>query len=47
MGGTPVIYGTQVPIRILWDHLESGLALDDSLADFPTVHRDQAVAVLE
>lgn len=47
MGGTPVFNGTRVLIRILWDHLEAGIALDDFLVDYPTVHREQAVAVLE
>ncbi len=47
MGGTPVFNGTRVPIRILWDHLEAGVALDDFLSDYPAVHREQAVAVLE
>ena len=47
MGGTPVFRGTRVPIRILWDHLEAGIPLDDFLSDYPTVHRNQAIAVLE
>ena len=29
LGGTPVFSGTRVPVRILWDHLEAGIALDD------------------
>jgi uncharacterized protein (DUF433 family) len=47
LGGTPVFAGTRVAVRTLIDYLEAGDALDDFLADFPTVTRDQAAAVLE
>ena len=39
--------GARVPVRILWDHLESGIRLDEFLDDHPTVSREQAVSVLE
>lgn len=47
MGGTPVFAGTRVPIQALLDCLEAGHSLDEFLDDFPTVKREQAVAVLE
>ena len=47
LGGTPVFAGTRVPVRILMEHLEAGDRLDDFLADYPTVSRNQAVALLE
>jgi len=47
LGGTPVFTGTRVPIETLFDHLESSVSLDEFLEDFPTVSRDQAVALLE
>ena len=47
LGGTPVFSGTRVPVRILWDHLEAGIRLDEFLDDYSTVSREQAVAVLE
>ena len=47
LGGTPVFAGTRVPVRILLEHLEAGDPLDDFLADYPTVSRRQAVALLE
>ena len=47
LGGTPVFAGTRVPIHTLIDHLEAGDSLAEFLADFPTVTREQAVAVLE
>ena len=47
LGGVPVFSGTRVPIRILIEHLEAGDRLDDFLDSYPTVSRDQAIAVLE
>ncbi|MEY2829526.1 MAG: hypothetical protein RIQ33_1384 [Bacteroidota bacterium] len=47
LGGQPVFSGTRVPIETLFDHLELGISLDDFLEDFPTVSKQQAVAVLE
>jgi uncharacterized protein (DUF433 family) len=47
LGGTPVFYGSRVPIRNLFDCLESGESLNEFLDQFPTVTREQALAVLE
>ena len=47
LGGTPVFYGTRVPIQNLFDCLETGESLDQFLDQFPTVTREQALAVLE
>ncbi len=47
LGGTPVFPGTRIPIRILIEHLEAGDRLDDFLDSYPTVSRDQAIAVLK
>lgn len=47
LGGTPVFYGTRVPIQNLFDCLEGGESLDEFLDQFPTVTREQALAVLE
>ena len=47
LGGTPVFAGTRVPIETLFDHLEDGIPLDEFLDDFPTVTKEQAVALLE
>lgn len=47
MGGTPVFMGTRVPIKTMFDHLEGDYSLDGFLEQFPTVKREQAVAVLE
>ncbi len=47
LGGAPVFAGTRVPVQTLIDYLQAGERLDDFLADFPTVTREQAVGVLE
>jgi uncharacterized protein (DUF433 family) len=47
LSGTPVFRGTRVPIRNLFDCLESGDTLDEFLDQFPTVTREQAFALLE
>ena len=47
LGGTPVFVGTRVPAKTIFDYLEAGDPLDEFLADFPSVSREQAVAALE
>ncbi|MBP3193059.1 DUF433 domain-containing protein [Natronogracilivirga saccharolytica] len=47
LGGTPVFHGTRVPIKTLWDYLKAGDSLEDFLEDFPSVKREQAVALIE
>ena len=47
MSGTPVFYGTRVPVKNLFDYLESGETLEQFLDDFPSVKKKQAVGILE
>lgn len=47
LGGTPVFDGTRVPVQSLLDHLEAGESIDDFLEGFPSVKRQQVIAVLE
>jgi uncharacterized protein (DUF433 family) len=47
MGGTPVFTGTRVPIQTLIDYLKGGESIDDFLEGFPTVSREQVIALLE
>lgn len=47
MGGAPVFAGTRVPVQTLLDYLESGESIDDFLAGFPMVSREQVIAFLE
>jgi uncharacterized protein (DUF433 family) len=43
MGGTPVLAGTRVPVQTLLDYIEAGESIDDFLAGFPMVNRQQVV----
>lgn len=47
MGGTPVFVGTRVPLQNLIDCLEGGESVEDFLEAYPTVTREQAIAVIE
>ena len=47
MGGAPVFAGTRVPVQTLLDYLEAGDSIDEFLAGFPSVKREQVVAFLE
>lgn len=47
LSGTPVFTGTRVPIKNLFDYLETGSNIDIFLEDFPTVSREVALAVLQ
>jgi uncharacterized protein (DUF433 family) len=46
LGGVPVFKGTRVAIKTLFDHLEES-SLEEFLAGYPSVSRDQAEAVIE
>ncbi len=47
LGGTPVFFGTRVPIKNLFDYLETGDSIEIFLDDFDSVSKDQVVKVLE
>ena len=47
MGGTPVFVGTRVPLQNLIDSLEGGESIEDFLDGFPSVKREQVIAVIE
>ncbi|OGU70828.1 MAG: hypothetical protein A2V93_07835 [Ignavibacteria bacterium RBG_16_34_14] len=47
LGGTPVFYGTRVPIKNLFDYLESGETIEDFLDDFESVSKEQVKQLLE
>jgi uncharacterized protein (DUF433 family) len=46
-GGELVFAGTRVPVKSLFDHLEGGDSVADFLNGFPSVRREQVMAVLE
>lgn len=45
--GAWVFRGTRVPVKALFENLEDGARVDDFIAWFPGVTRQQAEAVLE
>jgi len=47
LGGTPVFAGTRVPLQNLIAYLEGGESIDDFLDGFPSVRREQVIAVIE
>ena len=47
LGGTPVFFGTRVPIKNLFDYLETGDTIEIFLEDFEGVSRNQVIQILE
>jgi uncharacterized protein (DUF433 family) len=47
LGGTPCFAGTRVPVKSLFDYLEDGYNIDYFISQFPSVKREQILAVLE
>jgi uncharacterized protein (DUF433 family) len=47
MSGALCFSGTRVPVKNLFDYLEDSASLEEFLEDFPTISREQAIAVLE
>ena len=47
MSGALCFTGTRVLVKSLFDYLEGSSSLEDFLEDFPSVSRDQAVALLK
>jgi len=47
LSGIPVFVGTRVPVRSLFDYLEGNDTLEEFLHQFPSVKREQAIAVLD
>jgi uncharacterized protein (DUF433 family) len=47
LGGEPVFTGTRVPVKSLFDHLKAGDSIEQFLDGFPSVKREQVIALLE
>lgn len=47
LSGTPVFIGTRVPVKNLLDYLAAEDPLSKFLDHFPSVRREQAIAVLQ
>jgi uncharacterized protein (DUF433 family) len=46
VSGEPVFRGTRIPVSALFENLKDGATVDDLLAWFPGVKRDQVEAVM-
>jgi uncharacterized protein (DUF433 family) len=47
LSGTPVFAGTRVPVRILFEYIETGETLAEFLDEFPSVPHELAQGVLQ
>jgi uncharacterized protein (DUF433 family) len=47
LGGTPVFMGTRVPIKNLFDYLETSETIEAFLEDFDGVTKSQVLKLLE
>ncbi len=47
LSGTPVFYGTRVPVKNLLDYLAAGDSIATFLDHFPSVTREQVIQFLE
>jgi uncharacterized protein (DUF433 family) len=47
MSGALVFSRTRVPLKNLFDYLETGESIEDFLTDFPTVSKEQVAEVLK
>lgn len=47
LGGAPVLKGTRVPVKTLFQYLENDYSVEEFLECFPSVSRDLVNKVLE
>jgi uncharacterized protein (DUF433 family) len=47
LGGTTCFTGTRVPIKSLFDYIAHNHPIEEFLEDFPSVTREQVLAVLD
>jgi uncharacterized protein (DUF433 family) len=47
LGGTPVFAGTRVPVQTFLDYIKAGESIDSFLEGFPSVKREQVLALLD
>lgn len=45
-GGAVCFAGTRVTLQVFLDNIGEGMPMDEFLSEYPTVSRDQALAVL-
>jgi uncharacterized protein (DUF433 family) len=46
-GGKPIFVGTRVPVRFLFEYIDSGAILEEFLEGYPHISRERVEAVLK
>jgi uncharacterized protein (DUF433 family) len=46
LGGRPVFRGTRVPVEVVFENLADGLSLDEIVTSYPSLSREDVVAVI-
>lgn len=46
MGGRTVFAGTRVPVEVLFENLADGLTVDEIVASYPTLRKEDVLSVL-
>jgi uncharacterized protein (DUF433 family) len=47
LGGRPAFRGTRVPVEVLFENLEDGLSIDETIASYPSLNKADVIACLE
>ena len=47
LGGKPVIQGTRIPVDLVLELVDAGLAVDDILREYPHLKREDVLMVLQ
>jgi uncharacterized protein (DUF433 family) len=47
LGGRPVFRGTRVPVEVLFENLEDGLSINEIIASYPSLNKEDVIACLE
>ena len=47
LGGEPCLTGRRVPVKALFDYLKAGHTVEEFLADYPSLARAHAIAVID
>ncbi len=46
-GGTPVFTGSRIPVAVMLDYLADGQPIQNFLAQYPSISREQALRAVE
>jgi uncharacterized protein (DUF433 family) len=46
LGGTPVFFGTRIPVAVLFENLADGLTIEEIVDSYPGLSREAALEAL-